>query len=188
MKFLPVAAASLALLTACTAPSPEERAARSASEAQLAQTISSRMLAPATVAMAECFRQVETGSFSEAALLNAGFQKGSFLGAGAYYVTVTDKIKQGLFERELTFGINIGAAASVNFGSGCKLMLPNQGDADIPLIAAGISAAATNGYTTTINRRGSLTVQKGDAKILTTVQRTIGSGVDAVGGFVRATK
>ncbi len=188
MKFLPILAVATALLTACTAPTPEERAAQNASSAQLAQTISSRMLLPATVAFGECLRQIETGSYSEAALLNAGFQKGSILGAGAYYITVADPVKQGLFERDMIFGLNIGPASSVNFGPGCKLMLPNRGEADIPLLAAGMSAASANGYTSTVNGRGSLTVQKGNVKILTTVQRTIGNGVDTVGGFIRASK
>lgn len=188
MKFLPVIAIAAALLSACSAPSPEERAAKNASDTQLAQTISSRMLAPATAAFGECIRQIETGSFSEAALLNAGFQKGSVFGAGAYFITVSEPVKQGMFEREMTFGVNIGPASSVNFGPGCKLMLPNRGDADIPLLAAGMSAAAANGYTATVGGRGSLTMQKGSVKILTTVQRTIGNGVDSVGGFIRATQ
>lgn len=147
------------------------------------------MTAPATAAFAECLRQIETGSFSEAALLDAGFQKGSFLGAGAYSITVSDPVRQGpLVERAMTFGVNIGPASSVNFGPGCKVMLPNQGDADIPFIAAAMSAATQSGYTTTAVGRGSLTVEKNGMKITTTIQRTIGNGVNAVDGFVRASK
>jgi len=177
--------AVLALVSACAAPTPEQRAARVAQNADISAQVSQGMARPAPAAIGECLRQVETGAFSEANLLAAGFNKGSSFGAGAYNLAVSGPVKQGFSERPLMFGVNIGPSTAVNFQPGCRMNLPSQGGASLAIARAASQAAAANGYTLNTRRGGVFIFQKGALSVRMTVTRTVGNGVNALSAMVR---
>lgn len=177
--------AVLALLSACSAPSPQERAATLAANADIAKQVSAGMAAPAPVVVGECLRLIETGSFSPDNLLNAGFGKGSVFGAGAYNIAVSGPVKQGFAERPLTLGVNIGPNTAVNFQPGCRIILPSQGNAALPFAVAASKAARANRYAFKAGGRRSFTFTKSGQSIRMTIVRKIMSGTSFVEAMIR---
>lgn len=170
-------AAVAALLSACSAPTPEERAARNAEDLRIMTEVAQGMAVPAPAAAKECLNQVATGSYSEANLLKAGFNKGNTLVNSGYSIDVSSPVKLGpLVTRPLALGINVGPTAAINFQSGCKVSLPTQGNAAMLFGASASSVAQSQGYSVTAGGAGSFTFAKGDMKIKLQITRTISNG------------
>lgn len=179
--FVKTIAAAL-LLSACATATPEQRAANSAEEARITSEVMQGMAIPAPAAVKACISQITTGSFAEADLLRAGYQKGNVVLNNAYIIDVSGPVKQGMATRPLSMGVNVGPNAAINFRPGCKISLPNMGNAPIALAASAQSVAEAQGYSFSVRGGGSFVMEKGATKIALQITRTRTNG----GSFVEA--
>lgn len=180
MRQIIKAAAIATLLSACSVPTPEERAAQSGEDMRIMSQVFQGMSKPAPAAVNACISQITTGTYSEASLLAAGFNKGNALLNSAYTVDVSGPVKQGFATRPLSMGINVGPNAAINFQPGCKVALPILGNAPIAFAASAQSVAEAQGYSFTTRGGGSYVLEKGATKIQLQITRTIGNGVDFI--------
>lgn len=143
------------------------------------------MTRPAPAAVAECLRQIETGSFSSTNLTNAGFSEGASLVGKSFGIEVSGPVQQGWVQAPLRLGVNIGPSSGTNLRPGCKLTLPAKGSAAASFGVLASQAAQASGFSVDSRGRGSFIFQKGTLRILMNTKRITGNGVNAVETRIR---